>query len=128
LASQLATIGSFSSVGQAPPPLDAATPGKPPWVDPATFFDRLPIVMQQVPPMPGEEALYKGIGSMLDSAAKDPEVMKTLRKTPFAADAELVPPMMRWRVNGEPAGNGWTSPANKLVKARLIKCHRMMIP
>ena len=85
---------------------------QPPWVDPATFFDRLPIVMQQVPAMPGEEALYKGISSVLDAAAKDPEVMKTLRETAFAADAELVAPMMRWRVNGEPAGNGWTSPAN----------------
>lgn len=32
---------------------------QPPWVDPATFFDTLPTVMKQVPPMPGEEALYK---------------------------------------------------------------------
>jgi hypothetical protein len=40
----------------------------PPWVDPATFFDELPLVMKQVPPMPGEEALYKWIGSVLDAA------------------------------------------------------------
>jgi hypothetical protein len=85
---------------------------EPPWVDPATFFDQLPTVMKQVPPMPGEEALYKWIGSVLDAAAKDPEVMKTLRETAFAADKELIAPMMRWRVNGQPAGNGWTSPAN----------------
>ena len=31
--------------------------------------------------MPGEEALYKWIGSLLDAAAKDPEVMKTLQET-----------------------------------------------
>src|SRR5271166_74889 len=85
---------------------------QPPWVDPATFFDHLPDVMKQVPPTPGEEALYKWIGSVLDAAAKDPEVMKTLRETAFAADQELVAPMMRWRFNGQPAGNGWTSPAN----------------
>lgn len=85
---------------------------QPPWVDPATFFDHLPTVMKQVPPMPGEEALYNWIGSVLDAAAKDPEVMKTLRETAFAADEELVAPMMRWRYNGQPAGNGWTSPAN----------------
>jgi hypothetical protein len=84
----------------------------PPWVDPATFFDQLPTVMKQVPPMPGEEALYKWIGSVLDAAAKDPEVMKTLQETAFAADKELIAPMMRWRYNGQPAGNGWTSPAN----------------
>jgi hypothetical protein len=85
---------------------------QPPWVDPAVFFDQLPIVMKQVPPMPGEEALYKWIGSVLDAAAKDPAVMKTLRETALAADQELVAPMMKWRVNGQPAGNGWTAPAN----------------
>jgi hypothetical protein len=85
---------------------------QPPWVDPATFFDHLPTVMKQVPPLPGEEALYKWIGSLLDAAAKDAEVMKTLREAAFAADTELVAPMMQWRYNGQPAGNGWTSPAN----------------
>ena len=62
--------------------------------------------------MPGEEALYKWIGSVVDAAAKDPEIMKTLQETALAADQELVAPMMRWRVNGQPAGNGWTSPAD----------------
>jgi hypothetical protein len=38
--------------------------------------------------------------------------MKTLRETAFAADKELIAPMIRWRYNGQPAGNGWTSPAN----------------
>jgi len=85
---------------------------QPPWVDPATFFDELPTVMKQIPPMPGEEALYRQIGSVLDAAAKDPEVMKTLREAAFAADPELIAPMMQWRYNGQPAGNGWTSPAN----------------
>jgi hypothetical protein len=85
---------------------------EPPWVDPATFFDELPTVMQRVPPMPGEEALYKWIGSVLDAASKDSAVMKTLRATAFAADQELIAPLMRWRYNGQPAGNGWTSPAN----------------
>ena len=85
---------------------------QPPWVDPGTFFDELPTVMKQVPPMPGEEALYEQISSVLDAAAKDPEVMKTLRATAFAADEELIAPMMWWRFNGQPAGNGWTSPSN----------------
>jgi hypothetical protein len=83
---------------------------QPPWVDPVVFFDQLPAVMKQVPPMPGEEALYKWIGSVLDAAAKDPEVMETLRETAFAADKELIDPMMWWRYNGQSAGNGWTMP------------------
>ncbi|MGC2747125.1 MAG: DUF1214 domain-containing protein [Pseudolabrys sp.] len=85
---------------------------QPPWVDPAVFFDQLPTVMKQVPPLLGEEALYKWIGSVLDAAAKDPEVMKTLRETAISADEELIAPMMWWRYNGVSAGNGWTTPTN----------------
>jgi hypothetical protein len=72
-------------------------------VDPATFFDHLPAVMKQVPPLPGEESLYKWIASVLDAPAKDPAVMQTLRETALAADQELVAPMMRWRFNGQRA-------------------------
>jgi hypothetical protein len=74
--------------------------------------DSLPAIIKQVPKMPGEEALYKWIFSVLDAAEKDPEVMETLRETAFTADKELVAPMMEWRYNGQPAGNGWTPPAN----------------
>ena len=42
-------------------------------------------------------------------------MMKTLRDTAFAADKELIAPMMAWRFNGQPAGNGWTAPANNAV-------------
>ena len=37
-----------------------------------------------------------------EAAAKDPEIMKTLRETAFVADAELIAPMMWWRYNGQP--------------------------
>ncbi len=49
---------------------------------------------------------------MLDAAAKDPEVMTTLREAAYAADPEMIAPLMQWRLNGQAAGNGWTSPAN----------------
>ena len=85
---------------------------QPPWVDPATFFDQLPQVMKEIPPLPGEEKIYEWINSVLVVAAKDPDVMKTLRETAFAAQEELIQPMFRWRYDGQPAGNGWTSPDN----------------
>lgn len=103
-------VPSFPVPKTKTPPKYSST--GPPWVDPATYFDRLRTVMKQVPPMPGEEALYSWIGSVLDAAAKDPEVMKTLQATALAADEDMITPMMRWRYNGQPAGNGWTSPAN----------------
>ena len=92
------------------PPKSYKGPTK--WVDPATFFDVLPAVMKDVPPMPGEESLYKWIGSVLEAAAKDPDVKKTLQEIAVAAQKELVDPTVQWRYNGQPVGNGWTSPTN----------------
>jgi hypothetical protein len=82
-------------------------------VNPETFFDQLPAIMKEVPPMPGEESLYKWIGSVLDAAAKDPEIKKTLQETAIATEREMITPvLMQWRLNGRPAGNGWNSPIN----------------
>jgi hypothetical protein len=86
--------------------------GETQWVNPETFFDDLPGVMKEVPPLPGEEALYKWIGSVLDAAAKDPKIMQTLKGTAVASERELISPFFQWRYNGRPAGNGWNSPVN----------------
>ncbi len=82
------------------------------WVVPEKFFDQLPEVMQQVPPLPGEEALYSWIGSVLEAAAKDPETKKTLQKAAINAEKDLINPLFKWRYNGKPAGNNWNSPSN----------------
>ena len=82
------------------------------WVNPQTFFDQLPGVMGKVPPMPGEEALYASIQSVLDAAEKDPQIKKFLKDTAVAAEGELIAPLFQWRYNGAPAGNGWNSPVN----------------
>jgi hypothetical protein len=66
---------------------------------------------------PNQDVVY-GLGYLslekepVDAAAKDPEVMTTLREAAFAADEELIAPMMWWRYNGVSAGNGWTTPTN----------------
>jgi hypothetical protein len=86
--------------------------GEAKWVNPETFFDELPAVMKSVPPQPGEEALYNWIGSVLDAAAKDPAIKKTLTETAVAAEGELITPFFKWANNGRPAGNGWNSPVN----------------
>jgi hypothetical protein len=82
------------------------------WVNPETFFDELPAVMKQVPPLPGEEALYAWIGNVLEAAAKDTEIEKTLKETAVEAEREMITPLFQWRNNGRSAGNGWNSPVN----------------
>lgn len=94
------------------PAANTSDKGETKWVLPEAFFDQLPGVMKLVPPMPGEEALYGWIGSVLEAAGKDPAIKKTLVETAVAADQELMSPLFQWRYNGRSAGNGWNSPVN----------------
>ena len=94
------------------PPPPGAGEGETKWVIPEKFFDQLPQVMKEVPPLPGEEALYKMIQSVLDAADKDPKIKDTLVRTAVAAEKELITPLFDFHNNGRPIGNGWNSPPN----------------
>ena len=104
-------VTDWSKAPHFPAP-QSSGPGETKWVNPETYFDELPAVMEQVPPLPGEEALYAWIGSVLDAAAKDPGIKQTLKETAAAAENEMITPLLQWRYNGRPAGNGWNSPVN----------------
>ena len=86
--------------------------GETKWVNPDTFFDELPAVMKQVPPLPGEESLYAWINSVLEAAAKDSEIKATLKEAALKAESDVITPLLQWRYNGRAAGNGWNSPVN----------------
>ena len=86
--------------------------GETKWVLHDQFFDQLPEVMREVLPLPGEEALYGMINSVLDAAAKNPEIKATLQETATAAEEALIKPLFAFHNNGRPIGNGWTSPPN----------------
>lgn len=93
-------------------PAPPSTGGETQWVVPEKFFDELPIVMKQIPPMPGEEALYKTFQSVLEEAAKNPKSKAILTQTAVSAENELISPLFAFHNNGRPVGNGWTSPSN----------------
>jgi hypothetical protein len=82
------------------------------WVIPEKFFDELPLVMKQIPALPGEESLYKTIQSVLDAAAKDPKLNEVLVQTGVTSEKDLITPLFQFANNGRPVGNGWTSPSN----------------
>ena len=82
------------------------------WVVPEAFFDQLPMVMDAVSPLPGEEALYATIRQVLDAAQKDPDVKKTLVEVAVETEKEVITPLFLWKHNGVPAGNGWNRSAN----------------
>jgi len=86
--------------------------GESKWVVPEVFFDQLPGVMDAVPPLPGEEALYASIRQVLEAAKKDPEVKQTLLEIAAETEKEVIAPLFLWKHNGIPAGNGWNRSAN----------------
>ena len=96
----------------APPVAPNAPKGESKWVNPQTYFEELPVVMKEVPPLPGEEALYRWIASVWDAAAKNPETKKALVESFAAAEQELVSPLFQFQYNGKAIGNGWTVPEN----------------
>ena len=93
-------------------PAPASGAGETKWVIPEKFFDELPVVMKDIPPLPGEEAIYGMIHSVLGAAATDAEVKATLLAAAVAAEDELIKPLFNFHNNGRPVGNGWTSPSN----------------
>ena len=101
----------WSKVPSFPAPAGAGK-GETKWVVPEKFFDQLTEVLQVVPPLPGEEAMYGQFKSLLDAARKDPHIKATLTETAVAAENELIKPLFDFHNNGRPVGNGWTSPPN----------------
>ncbi|WP_372013325.1 DUF1254 domain-containing protein [Pseudoxanthomonas sp. 10H] len=82
------------------------------FVLPEKFFDELPTILNGVPPLPGEEAIYSTAQSLLDAAAKDPKIKEQLVRVAVATEQEVIAPLFEFRNNGRPVGNGWTSPPN----------------
>ncbi|WP_019451529.1 DUF1254 domain-containing protein [Cupriavidus sp. BIS7] len=86
--------------------------GETQWVKPEAFFKELPIILKEVPPQRGEEALYAWFQSILDAAAKDPAIADTLTQAALDADKEMMTPMHQYSYAGVPVGNGWVASMN----------------
>src|SRR5215471_15382852 len=70
------------------------------WVKPETFFEQLPALLDNLSPLPGEEALYAQVRSVLDAAAHDPKLKDALKQAAKEAEAQLVDPLFQFRNYG----------------------------
>jgi hypothetical protein len=86
--------------------------GETQWVKPEAFFAELPAILKEVPPMPGEQALYALFQSVLDAAEKDKQIAATLKQVAVAMDKDLMKTVHSYRYAGVPVANGWTTPIN----------------
>ena len=103
---------NWSKSPHFPLPKESNTKGEIGWVKPDSYFEQLSVVMDEVPPLPGEEALYAWIRSVWDAASKDPATKQAMVESFLAADKEIVAKWFTFKYNGRPIGNGWTAPGN----------------
>ncbi len=82
------------------------------FVIPEKFFDELPMVMKEIPPLKGEEALYGWYQSVLDAASKNQELKDVLVKAAKDAEKELIEPFRQFKNVGIPVGNHWNTTKN----------------
>ncbi len=86
--------------------------GETQWVVPEKFFDQLGAVLDAVPPLPGEEALYSSFRTLLEAAKRDPAIKQALIEVAIETDREVIKPFFLWKRNGSPAGNNWNRSVN----------------
>jgi hypothetical protein len=82
------------------------------WVIPEKFFDELGDVLDEVPPMPGEESMYANIRSILDAAQKEPKLKAALVASATESEKEIVTPLFQFRNYGLPLPENWTTQKN----------------
>ncbi len=83
--------------------------GETKWVIPEKFFDKdqFGAVLDIVPPLPGEEAMYAQFRALMAAADKDPAIRQQLLKVAQDTEEGVIKPFFQWKHNGKPAGNGW---------------------
>jgi hypothetical protein len=77
------------------------------WVVPEQFFEQLRGVLDDVPPLPGEEAIYATFRQLMHAAHADKGLAKLLVDTAMQSERDLVLPLFQWRHNGVPTANNW---------------------
>jgi hypothetical protein len=82
------------------------------WVVPETFFDELPDVLNEVPPLPGEEVAYANLQAVLDAAQKDPKLKAALVASASSAEKDIVTPLFQFHNYGLPLPDNWTTQSN----------------
>jgi len=82
------------------------------WVVPERYFDDLRLVLEEVEPLPGEEALYAWFKQILEAAENDPALEEALVEVAKETEKEIIEPQFEFRNNGVEAGNGWRTQKN----------------
>jgi hypothetical protein len=83
------------------------------WVVPERFFDELPAVLDDAPPLPGEEARYAQVRAVLEVMKSDPAMMSAMIDAAKDADERLVKPLFEFRNFGQQLPHHWSTISNE---------------
>ena len=81
-----------------PKPAGSGGQGEAHWVFPETFFEQIPHVLEDAPPLPGEEARYAQVLALAHAVQKDPALKAAVIDEATRAEAELIAPLLQFRV------------------------------
>ncbi len=82
------------------------------WVFPEKFFDVLPAVLADGPPLPGEEARYAQVLAVLEAVKSNPTLKQPMIEAATEADEKLVEPLFEFRNFGIQLPHNWCTIAN----------------
>jgi len=82
------------------------------FVFPEKFFDQLPMVLADAPPMPGEEARYAQLRAITAAGQKDPALKPAMIDELLKAETELIDPLLQFRNWGISLPYHWSTVTN----------------
>jgi hypothetical protein len=82
------------------------------WVFPQTFFDQLPLVLADAPPLPGEEARYAQMLAVVAAAKANPALRRAVVDEATKTEGEMVTPLLQFRNWGLQLPHNWSTTAN----------------
>ena len=82
------------------------------WVFPEKFLEQLLMVLDDAPPLPGEEARYAELRAVVAAAQKDSALQQAMIDEANKTEKELITPLLQFRNFGIPLPHNWTTQNN----------------
>ncbi|WP_245350720.1 DUF1214 domain-containing protein [Bradyrhizobium sp. UFLA03-84] len=83
------------------------------FVFPEKFFDELPAILADAPPLPGEESRYGQMLAVVNAAKDNPRIKAALVEGAKEAEEKLVTPLLQFRNYGEQLPHNWSTISNE---------------
>jgi hypothetical protein len=83
------------------------------WVFPDKFFDQLPDILADAPPLPGEESRYAQMRALLEAIKNNPALKQPSIKAVTEVDEQIVKPLFEFRNWGQQLPHRWSTISNE---------------